>query len=67
MTLEQLLNECLKFTKDGKPMFKALRLHSNNRWSADYRTWSKDKQSFSCWGGTPKIALEKLLQNINQH
>ena len=64
--IEELINKLLEFKKDGKPMFKALMLHSNGRWTADHRTWNKEKQKFSTWGDSPHEVLEKLLDKLKE-
>ena len=60
--MEELIKECLKYQSNGRPMFKALMLHSNGKWTGDYRTWSKEKDRRSNWGETPHEVLTKMLE-----
>lgn len=60
--LRELLDACMTFTVDGKPMFKALTYHSNGEWSGEYRTWSKlHRKKWRNFAKTPEQALTDLL------
>jgi len=65
-TLEQLIEAVMVFGEPNKVKFKALTFHSSGRWSADYRTWSKDRLKFSHWGSSPREAVAKLWLSLKK-